>query len=82
MRRPKQTKARAAAKARPDGTEAELRRWCIEQAIRWPTHGPYGSPQGAAANPWVSAMNNGPVESDVIGRAERLRKWVISSSVQ
>ncbi len=69
MKRPKQIKG-----ARKVTPEAELRRWCIEQAIRWPMYGPYGAVSGGGFG--------GKVEADVIGRAERLLKWVRTSAVQ
>jgi hypothetical protein len=56
------------------GTEPELRRWCIEQAIRWPTEGSYAS--AVSGGGYGGARS----EADVIGRAERLRKWVTSAA--
>jgi len=52
--------------------EIELRRWCIEQAIRWPTVG--GSP-GYAAIQGGGAFSP-PQEANIIDRAERLLRWV------
>lgn len=51
--------------------EAELRRWCIEQAIRWPMHGGYGGGAVGAVGGYVPAA-----EANIIDRAERLMKWV------
>lgn len=55
---------------RPSGDEVELRRWCIEQATRWPvTHG------GGMMSTYVHEQ-----EVDLIGRAERLLAWVTKTS--
>lgn len=55
--------------------EVELRRWCIEQAIRWPEHNP---PYGAA----IGSVGGGyrPIEADIISRANRLLNWVNGNS--
>ena len=45
--------------------EFEFRKWCIEQAIRWPLSGNY-----AAAFPPISN------EVNILDRAERIFKWV------
>jgi hypothetical protein len=52
--------------------ETELRRWCIEQAMRWPMR---------SANFGGQAMYQTPAhEEDVIGRATRLRNWVLATA--
>lgn len=52
--------------------QIELRRWCIEQAIRWPVSmGSYPSNMTSAFHPQV--------EADVIGRAKQLLDWVLDS---
>lgn len=45
--------------------EMELRRWCIEQSLRWPS--------GGFANQVGQVMIN---QEDPISRAERILKWV------
>ena len=48
--------------------QIELRKWCIEQALRWPVFyegGGVGYPQPSAHE-----------DADVIGRAEEIFKWV------
>ncbi len=51
------------------GEEIDLRRWCIEQAIRWPVES--GSIGYAS-----SGISKPAVEADVIGRATKLLNWV------
>jgi hypothetical protein len=61
-------KAKVIVKKRPPATDStELRRWCIENAIRWPVDGGYG--QGLSQH-----MPRSDV--DVIGRAKKLLDWV------
>lgn len=48
--------------------ETELRRWCIEMAVRWPVHGGSG---GFASGSYITA-----VDADVLGRAKKLLDWV------
>lgn len=57
--------------------ELALRRWCIEQAIRWPLVGsPY---QGAQAG--VYGIQPLPQsEANIIDRANRLLAWVTKSA--
>ncbi len=45
--------------------EFEFRKWCIEQAIRWPSSGNY-----AAAFPPIS------LEINILDRAEHIYNWV------
>lgn len=52
--------------------DMELRRWCIEHAIRWPTEH-YG-------NAVYSQGGGIRGDADVIGRAEKLLKWVKASA--
>jgi len=56
--------------------DAELRRWCIEMAMRWPT-----TRIGSLAGHFVGAAHIPPqpereVDADVIGRADRLLSWL------
>lgn len=58
-------------KATATEREIELRRWCIEQAIRWPISGGYQS----------ITVVGGLVpqqDADILGRAERIIKWVVA----
>ncbi len=50
--------------------ELELRKWCIDQAVRWGWH--YGTSASLGGY-----TNSGPQEPDVIGRANRIYDWVI-----
>jgi hypothetical protein len=63
-------KAKVKIKQRAAVGDEELRRWCIEQAIRWPMVG--SSYSGGMA------FSGGEREADVIERAERLLTWVKS----
>ena len=59
---------------KPDAVETELRRWCIEQSIKWPMqHHPYNA---------VVSQGEGfrQVEMDIIGRAKRILAWVREQS--
>lgn len=49
----------------------ELRRWCIEMAVKWPvlSHGGYGQMAGGRAE-----------DQDVIGRATKILDWVKAGS--
>lgn len=58
------------------GDTAELRRWCVEQAVRWPTVTSYGSQHGAVYSAG-GGLPTQTVDADVVGRAERIRKWVL-----
>lgn len=54
--------------------DVELRRWCIEQAIRWPMIGPTSSYQQA-----LNQMGLQPPrqqEANIIDRANRILAWV------
>ena len=51
--------------------EAELRRWCVEQALRWPMTGGHGGYAGTAQGGYVPVQ-----EANIINRAECLLKWV------
>jgi hypothetical protein len=50
--------------------EVDLRRWCIEQAVRWPVE-PARYPGIASAGGYAP-----PTEHDVIGRAKKIHEWV------
>lgn len=54
-------------------TTLDLRRWCIEEAIRWPMiQSPYGGTFSQAA-----IYNNlGPSEANILDRAKRIFDWV------
>jgi len=49
-------------------SEVDLRRWCIENAIRWPTEN-----YGAAVYSQGGGVRH---DVDVIARAEKILKWV------
>lgn len=51
----------------------ELRRWCIEQAIKWPQDfgRAYSSMSAQYPHPPVAMQ-----EANIIGRAEAILKWV------
>jgi hypothetical protein len=51
--------------------ETELRRWCIEEAIRWPEESNWKAYAGTSGYP-------SKPETDVIGRAKRIFDWVTS----
>jgi hypothetical protein len=51
-------------------TDYELRRWCVELALRWPTITEYGT--GGAVG------GSRTIDADVIGRAEKIRQYVIA----
>lgn len=49
----------------------DLRRWCIEQAMRWPS---------TSDGSYVSNTFNSPrYDADVIGRAKQLLNWVTNA---
>lgn len=50
----------------------ELRRWCIENAIRWPVEGLYNQAGAYGVLPRSDV--------DVIGRAKRLLDWVTAKA--
>ena len=62
----------------PSGLEIELRRWCVEMAIRWPCFedNVYGNGQGFQQYDQLSINQKVRTDADIIGRAERLLKWV------
>lgn len=62
-------KPRTTARAKP--TYWELKRWCIEQASRWPT-----TVEGGAAGVYSAGGNYRHVEADLLGRAQRILDWV------
>lgn len=56
------------AKKPEQKNETELRRWCVESAIRWPIEGSYAA---------VYSQGGGTrSEADVIGRAKKIYEWV------
>lgn len=55
----------------------ELRRWCIESAIRWPAH---EEGQFSAGTMSVSVDTRRSVDADVIGRAKKIEAWVLGKS--
>jgi hypothetical protein len=66
--------AKARVKLQP--TSPELRRWCVEMAMRWPQtqmtrYGNGGMAYGGVAH-------NEIVEADIIARSEKILKWVTS----
>lgn len=62
-------KAKIVPAKKPIRSQLELRRWCIEQASRWPTEtrGSHGGSFGGGYS---------TVDSDLIGRAEKILAWV------
>lgn len=50
--------------------ETELRRWCVEMAIRWPVQGGSG---GFASGSYIPTV---AVDADVLGRAKKLLEWI------
>lgn len=62
-------------KRQPSTHEVELRRWCVEQAMRWPVYGP-GYAQGAGIGQAVYSQNLN--EANIMDRANRLWTWVNS----
>jgi hypothetical protein len=52
----------------------DLRRWCIEQALRWPVYEDRNYSGAAGGMQWHG--NTSRSEADIIGRAEKLLKWV------
>lgn len=56
--------------------ERELRRWAVEQAVKWPQVliSSAGSGSGAV---WTSGPGTSYVDADVIGRAEKLVTYVL-----
>lgn len=60
--------ANAKKTARPK--DAELRRWCIEQASRWPVE----ARSAYAAQGLGGVVHYG--DTDLIGRAEKIFAWV------
>lgn len=50
--------------------KTELRKWCIEQAIRWPTEGGY--------NQVMSGGGGYKTEVDLIARARKILDWVLT----
>lgn len=61
-----------AAKKKPSSfIDRELRKWCIEEAMRWPTHtASYSSGMGISG-PSVTT------DADVIGRAQKIESWIL-----
>lgn len=63
--------AKRVKKVTAQGNDAEMRRWCIEQALRWPMSvGSYPAHVQSVGG-YVPT-----VEADVIGRAKRILDWV------
>lgn len=59
----------------------DLRKWCIEQAIKWPVNYYNGNAMGLAAGyaqtvAYTGGSGSGYIDQDVIGRAEKLLAWV------
>jgi hypothetical protein len=77
MKRPQKVKPSISFKG-ISPAETELRRWCVEQALRWPSLPPYPA-QGIPGVPGIYQQQTGV---DVLGRAELIRKWITTSSGQ
>lgn len=56
----------------PDLDAIELRRWCIEQATRWPVEPAYSHPGIASGGGGYAPR----IEVDIVARAEKLFVWV------
>lgn len=73
-------KAKRKSTRKSDGNQVELRRWCIEQAVRWPTKtvGGYAGLGGAAQGQMGQLGYTQPhqQDEDIIGRANKLLAWV------
>ncbi len=54
--------------------EMDLKRWCVEQAIHWPT---IKEVRLGTVNPPGQPTTGADVDVDLIGRAEKIRKWVV-----
>jgi hypothetical protein len=63
------TKPRTPARPKPSATD--LKRWCIEQASRWPTNTEGGGGGGS-----YGGMGYRYVDADLIGRAQKIFEWV------
>jgi hypothetical protein len=50
--------------------DRELRRWCIEQAARWPVF------PGGGGGVYSGGSMYREVEADLLGRAEKILQWV------
>lgn len=62
--------------------EQELNRWCVEMAMRWPVvHVPasYGNAVQGGIGGYAPPMPARDIDADVIGRATRIRTWVMGS---
>lgn len=73
--------AKAAKRANP--AEIELRRWCVEMAMRWPcfedivySHAQNFGQLGQA----LGGQQKMRTDADVIGRANKIMAWVKSSA--
>ena len=59
----------------------DLRRWCVEEAMRWPSYnyGGYGSPNfgGVIQGGYVPP---GTIDANVIDRANKILAWVLAAS--
>lgn len=56
------------------GEDIDLRRWCVEQALKWPTE--HYSPAGV----YSGGGGLGPRQDvDIIGRATKIMNWVSGS---
>jgi hypothetical protein len=78
-RRTTMAKATKATKPTVVG-DVELRRWCIEQAIRWPEVGAggyHGIASGGGGYHGIASGGGGyRTEANIIDRASRLLTWV------
>lgn len=55
--------------------DIELNRWCVEMAMKWPTHihGGFGGGGGGMSHSYVPQTIT---EADVIARAGKIMAWV------
>ena len=69
--------AKAVKRAAPRQSEQGLRRWCIEQAMKWPqVQNVSGSVPGAQNTYLYQGQWPSYVDADIINRADRLLAWV------
>lgn len=63
-------KAKSVVRKSPTKPEIELRRWCIEQATRWPME------SFNAGGVYSGGGGYRQVEVDLLSRAQRIYDWV------
>lgn len=66
----KRAKMRKPKTVKTDGLD--LRRWCVEMAMRWPVEG-YSNLAGVLAQQQIGDYRQ---DADIIGRAKKLYDWM------